>query len=170
MEKIDISKIVMTCTSSTCPERTGGECTALKEMRVIFLDCDGVINCKTTTQRFGGCIGIDPYRCLLINRIMEKKGVVVVLSSTWRKAKKFSDEIKKFVDFIDITPGSEDGIRGGEIKQWLDEHPWVKQYAIVDDDSDMLPEQLPNFFHTTWENGLTNEIAKKIEDHFTDPK
>jgi hypothetical protein len=33
-------------------------------------------------------------------------------------------------------------IRGEEIKAWLHQHPEVTRYAIVDDDSDMLPEQV----------------------------
>jgi membrane-bound lytic murein transglycosylase MltF len=46
----------------------------------------------------------------------------------------------------------------------------VERYAILDDDTDMLPEQLPNFFQTTWEEGLTEEIAEKVIAHLGETK
>ena len=38
----------------------------------------------------------------------------------------------------------------------------IEKYAILDDDNDMLPEQMPFFFQTTWAKGLTPEITQKI--------
>ena len=58
-----------------------------------------------------------------------------------------------------------EGVRGHEIQEWLDKHPEVTRYAILDDDSDMLPEQMPNFFKTTFQNGLIEDIAKKVTEH-----
>lgn len=160
-----MKELKFTCLNADCPERTGGECTPIPEMRVLFLDIDGVLNCKTTTAIGNDFYAIDPYKALLITRIKEKTGIHIVLSSSWRNHEKGREIVKKFIDFIDVTPDL-GGIRGGEIKRWLDEHPWVKKYAIVDDDRDMLHEQLPNFFRTTWEDGLTDEIAAAIEKHF----
>lgn len=77
--------------------------------------------------------------------------------------------------------------RGYEIKSWLDNNPLVKcdtptscpypmramcqgheveKYAILDDDSDMLEEQMPNFFKTSWQTGVTPEHIKLLESHF----
>lgn len=57
------------------------------------------------------------------------------------------------------------GVRGHEIQAWLDKHPEVEKYAILDDDSDMLPEQMPNFFKTTFQNGLLEETMYKVIKH-----
>lgn len=139
-------------------------------MRVIFLDIDGVTNCATTPQRWEGFIGMDPVRVKMVNELVEGADIQIVLSSTWRHDKKWRDTMKKNglipERLLDRTP-SMDGIRGLEIQAWLDEHPEVAKYAIIDDDSDMLPEQMPNFFQTSWTLGLTPEIVNKLWEHFS---
>ncbi len=141
------------------------------KMIIIFLDIDGVVNCATTPQRHGGFIGIDPYMSLLINRIIWATDAKVVLSSTWRLDEESRQEVRdKVCDFIDITPQLQRTAtdpRGIEIKAWLDAHPDVTKYAILDDDSDMLPEQMENFFKTSWQTGITDDIAKKVTEHLT---
>lgn len=47
-----------------------------------------------------------------------------------------------------------DKVRGDEIAEWLSRHPEVTKYAIIDDDSDMLPEQMPHFVHTQAVDGI----------------
>lgn len=142
--------------------------------KILFLDIDGVVNCKNTAQRHRGFIGIDPYMALLVNRIVEATGAEVVLSSTWRVTEDSREEVKaQVIDFADVTPPStynkrteHYSKRGEEIQAWLDENGHkVGKYAILDDDTDMLPEQLPNYFQTTWEVGLTQEIADKVIEH-----
>lgn len=153
-------------------------------MKVIFLDVDGVLNCRTTYAR-DGFFGIDAYMSLLVNRICERTDAQIVISSSWRLDKGSLKQIeeKVFPKFIDITPDRR-GLtsRGTEIKTWLDEHPFwkcektcclrpnvighkIKRYAIIDDNNDMLEEQMPNFFKTSWEFGLTDEIAERIIAH-----
>lgn len=151
-------------------------------MKVLFLDIDGVVNCATTTQRHRGTIGIDPYMAFLVGKITLDTGCKVVLSSTWRHWEDAREEVRKqVVDFIDITPSmpipysekerlglssmAELCERGKEIADWLVRNPTVERYAILDDDSDMLPEQLPNFFKTSWQTGLTEEIANRVTEH-----
>lgn len=140
-------------------------------MKILFLDIDGVVNCVKTAQRHRGMIGIDPYMALLVDRIIQATGCKVVLSSTWRLFEESRKEVKKQVcDFIDVTPRMFDGIyahkeRGHEIKDWLDKHPEVTKYAILDDNSDMLDEQLPNFFKTSWASGLDQDIANMVIAH-----
>lgn len=148
-----------------------------QKIKVLFLDIDGVVNCQTTSQRHRGFIGIDPYMAFLVGNMVDKLGLKVVLSSTWRLSADGREEVKKQVcDFIDCTPRlttvryqNNEGYvpRGEEIKKWLDEHPEVEQYAILDDDNDMLPEQQPNFFKTTWQSGINEDIIKAVTEHFT---
>lgn len=144
-------------------------------MKVIFLDIDGVVNSEECLMRgdaHGGILGIDPYLAFTFGKItLALPDVQVVLSSSWRHwpdGRKTIEE--KVCPIFDVTPiaawephGTQ---RGREIKAWLGKHPEVTQYAIIDDDSDMLPEQQPNFFHTSWKKGITEEIAQEIIDHF----
>ena len=108
---------------------------------------------------------------LLVDRIIQATGCQVVLSSTWRLHPESRAQVERWVcKFIDVTPEfvrslSEGAVRGNEIQDWLDKHPEVTRYAILDDDPDMLEEQLPNFFKTTWEKGLTEEIMEKVIAH-----
>lgn len=139
-------------------------------MKIIFLDVDGVINCRKTTAQFRKTkrMGIDPILVDRLNTILSNVDAQIVLSSTWRLFKGWRDTFKfckiDVTRIIDVTPKL-NSIRGLEIKAWLDLHPEVTKYAIVDDDSDMLPAQMPNFFQTTWDDGLTDDIVSKIIAH-----
>lgn len=64
------------------------------------------------------------------------------------------------------TTGKRRDLRGTEIQEWLDAHPEVEQYAIIDDDCDMLPEQMDNFFQTDGYVGLTPTTIYKLWKHF----
>ena len=78
-----------------------------------------------------------------LNKIVEATDCKIVVSSAWRKISKLDDLgiwlTKKGFRFADriIDRTGEDTVnaRGGEIQTWLDEHPEVKQYVILDDDS-----------------------------------
>lgn len=94
----------------------------------------------------------------LIRRVPDLK---VVVSSTWRigetieTLKKILSPAKLVADaVIDITPIFRKRPRGNEIKAWLDIHPEVTDYIIIDDDNDMLPEQMEKFVHTSELHGF----------------
>jgi hypothetical protein len=53
-------------------------------MKLLFLDIDGVLNCKTTTERWNGLIGVDRRLASLFLEWLSGKDVGIVLSSTWR--------------------------------------------------------------------------------------
>lgn len=145
-------------------------------MKVIFLDIDGVLNCAGTTDRWpknSGMLGIEPAKVKIFNNILRRTDARVVLSSTWRhdddwlRTMKANGLHSRY--FIDRTPrmplmgGAEMMERGKEIQAWLDKHPEVTKYAIIDDDSDMLPEQ--PLFKTSWQTGLTHKIADQVIKH-----
>lgn len=144
--------------------------------KILFLDIDGVVNCKNTTQRHRGFIGIDPYMAFLVGKIVMYTGCEVVLSSSWRT---FHDdgveEISKQVAKIsDVTPppwydreNDHHSTRGEEIQAWLDKNPDVSVYAILDDDTNMLPNQLPNFFQTSWDTGITESVYEAVKRHLS---
>jgi len=138
-------------------------------MKIIFLDIDGVLNCKTTINRYGGAIGIDPYLVMHFNRIIFATDAEIVLSSSWRHWEGGLEEFKKRVmPFKDITPTITDpkAIRGDEIEAWLKENIKDRKetkYAILDDDEDFYPWQ--PLFKTSWDTGLTEEISKQVINH-----
>ncbi len=128
-------------------------------MKVIFLDIDGVLNIYCQDRDKFGCTFHD-HLVDNLESIIEKTGAKIVISSSWRldgkdammemwKSRNLPGEV------IDITPNLSYGAglntgtpRGKEIQEWLDNHPDVTNYVIIDDDVDMLPEQLSNFVVT----------------------
>ncbi len=136
-------------------------------MKVLFLDIDGVVNCqKTFMTDKRQMYPLDKYMAFLVGRIVLETNCKVVLSSAWRNHPDGISAVEdSVVSIIDKTPNNRSGIRGNEIKSWLDKHQEVEKYAILDDDSDMLEEQIPNFFKTNWLTGLTDEIAQSVIEH-----
>ena len=146
-------------------------------MKVLFLDIDGVCNSRMFVKRmvrrdpkFRLWHQVDPEAVRLVRRIIDETKCKVVLSSTWRLYPEARAVVKRDVcHFIDCTKdmqaGSKRGIvpRGEEVQEWLDRHPEVTQYAILDDDDDFLPHQWN--FDTTFEHGLTEEIAEAVINH-----
>ena len=53
--------------------------------------------------------------------------------------------------------------KGYEIKEWLSAHGKnVSQYAILDDEQEMLPDQQSHFVQTNPEVGITKEDSEKV--------
>lgn len=129
-------------------------------MKVLFLDVDGVLNSVNNLSY----LAISKPMLRRLRRVIEATKCEVVLSSTWRKLPDTRIAFKKktLINVFDYTPCHNDGFRGGEIKAWLEEYPKVTRYAIVDDDGDMLPEQLPFFVQTSVQTGLLDHHADKL--------
>lgn len=167
--------------------------------KILFLDFDGVLNwakCRwrwdgTTNRRLaegeiGGMFGIDPEKVALVNDIIVKTGCIVVISSTWRLSDDWADAIRQAgfdtAHARGVTPhlprsgGREARERGHEIAAWFKdclkhgvEFNEGSTFAILDDDSDMLESQMPHFFQTRWDTGLTREIADRVITHLNTP-
>lgn len=145
-------------------------------MKVLFLDIDGVVNHSDTSFKYNHW-PLERYCAFLVGKIQLDTDCKVVLSSSWRVHPEGVSEVeKRIVPVHDVTPKSwydeekdHHSSRGEEIQKWLDSHPEVTRYAILDDDSDMLPEQLPSYFQTYFHGGgLTDEIAKNVINHLND--
>lgn len=143
------------------------------KMRVLFLDIDGVCNSRAWAEK-GNSLwnGTDPDAVALVRKIIKETKCTVVLSSTWRLYPDSRAAVKRDVcHYYDVTKdmqaGAKRGIveRGLEVQEWLDRHPEVTQYAILDDESDFLPNQW--LFKTTFAKGITEEIAQSVIDHLT---
>ncbi len=132
--------------------------------KVLFLDIDGVVNCRSTTD-FRQLWSLDPYMAFLVGKIQLDTGCAVVLSSSWRYHPDGIAAVEKnIVDIIDTTP-LHGGFRGAEVKEWLSKHPEVTRYAILDDESDFYSDQC--LFKTSFQFGLTKEIADAVTAHLS---
>ncbi|MBQ7827978.1 MAG: hypothetical protein IJ386_06910 [Clostridia bacterium] len=119
-------------------------------MRVIFLDIDGVLNSAAYDRGKGELDGnIDSTRLPLLKRIAAEGDARIVLSSTWRyywnsdpeKRGKVGEELDRIfreaeLPIFDKTPeieGRINTVRPDEIKAWLQAHPDVESFVIIDD-------------------------------------
>ena len=154
-------------------------------MKIVFLDIDGVLNSDDWYKsgeakkayektKVVSDYHFDPNAWKLVEKLLIETGAKIVLSSSWRNftleatLKDFTgtnfEPLNKYI--VDITPRTWDRHRGKEIKEFLKTTRLeVNQYVIIDDDSDMLPEQHNNFVKTDWFVGITEQDyinAKKI--------
>ena len=142
-------------------------------MKVIFLDFDGVITIPPKWY-------INANKIKWIKKIIDETDAKIVVSSSWRREnvkETINDMIGKtkrcprnkmlywLIDNLyDVTSWFSDKKykgtgRGGEIQTWLDKHPEVDNYVIIDDDGDMLDSQLYHFVQTNYEDGITETEA-----------
>lgn len=67
--------------------------------------------------------------------------------------------------FVGITSNKET-LRGEEIQEWLDNTPEIEDYAILDDDSDMMDHQFKKFHHCDSYFGLSPNHLYRISRQF----
>ena len=143
--------------------------------RVLFLDIDGVLNSSTFLESWAGdaplsakCQGVlDPTAVRMITDLMVYCDAHVVISSTWRILNTVDDirsdlmaagGLHHVIGAIDRKSAGSVGRfgrnhRGLQIQRWLDAHPEVERFAIVDDDGDM-GELMPYLVKTCASHGL----------------
>lgn len=111
-------------------------------MDVIFLDFDGVLNSRHFRATRSGMI--DEKHMTFLHRIVKATGARVVLSTSWRihwdASPKNRSETGWEIDQIfgkygiEIIGKISDGLdRVQGIRHWLDGHPDVGRYVILDD-------------------------------------
>lgn len=170
-------------------------------MKTIFLDIDGVLNNETTKDRIGNFVGLNPGHIKRFNKIIEAHpDTEIVISSTWRHSfthgvyESFEELVHLLMSrgvkgqFVGHTPFPETGIylsRGDEIRLYLNSHPKIKHFIVIDDDSSgMKPRMAPKFIQslnnyeyvpieidlrphwiqTSWESGLKlSGVSKAIK-------
>src|SRR5437588_1068675 len=127
-------------------------------MKVIFLDIDGVLNCTNTPNSRKFPYIVDPKLLKRFKRLLRRTRAKVVLSSTWRYDPAGIFSAKRYgIPFIDVIPDLPHEPRRKEILQWLQEHPEVTRYIVIDDEDDDL-DGLP-LFQPSSRTGLTEEIV-----------
>lgn len=145
------------------------------QKRVIFLDVDGVLNYdlwyysdRSPGNLYGQEGDLDPLCIDRINKLCEEGNAEIVLSSDWRiNTYAFSRlekaGLRKILDKTPITIfyGSVNFTRGEEVQMWLDQHPDITNYVIIDDRTDFLDKQLLHFVHVDSYKGFTDENYKQ---------
>ena len=131
-------------------------------MKVVFLDIDGVLNdAVTTAELWDDKPKKDHLDCL--KAIIDATNAKIVLSSTWRLFPSARNDVKNALrnvglEFIDKTKELRD--RASEIQEWLNRHPEVEKFVILDDEeiSGKFPD---NLVQTTFYRGLLPEHVEK---------
>lgn len=135
----------------------------------------------------------DPVKWKWLVEFCNRTDTKICISSVWKYHFNYADENLNnegwdeafnrlgFNDdtFVGIT-GKRQTLRGDEIKNWINQNNrsscsrwWcgdVDKYAIIDDDSDMLPEQIDSFFHVDGYYGLSPNTLYRIGRHFNESK
>lgn len=139
-------------------------------MKILFLDIDGVILAGRHWNSIENCSynTIPSDTTGLLNDIVKRTDAQVVVSST-RRLDNFCRQELIAGGFTGAfhrrwrTPYvNGDKKRGYEIQEWLNFYPEVQRYAIVDDDSDILPKQKKFFVKTQYETGLAEEHVERL--------
>jgi hypothetical protein len=144
-------------------------------MKVIFCDVDGVLNNAWTDARSpGGYTGVSEELIRNLKKIVDETGARIVLSSDWRLIKDDPRQGKDyrylarkllFVGHLKIADHTDDiswSRRGEEIRKYLDDHPEITEYVILDDNffSD-FGKHKNHFVHTDKNEGLTGRDVEK---------
>ena len=136
--------------------------------RVLFLDMDGVLStprawCVQTHLPYPDR-WVDPVATCMLNMACARSGAVMVVSSTWRLHYSRDGWLKCMhrwgltcglhADWRTPDRARACDVRGREIQRWLDAHPEITEYVILDDDSDMLEHQLTRLVCTDSHDGM----------------
>ena len=118
-------------------------------MKVIFLDCDGILNNSCSKSRCGLWLGVDHDKLKRLKRIVEATDAALILSSSWKLGyNKDFEEIADCMEYLKkklrkhqlhimgTTPNlkGHGSLRGHEIQAWLEKNDDVVEEWIVLDD------------------------------------
>jgi len=118
----------------------------------------------------------DPEKWEWLIELCENTGAKICISSVWKNHFRKSESWDKSLDLLGFPKNTYAGrtqdrrtLRGDEIKEWMEnQDESIENYAIIDDDSDMLPEQMDCFFHVDGYYGISPNTTYRIERHFSD--
>lgn len=141
-----------------------------KYVKVIFLDFDGVLNSVNTPGVYGmdGPM-IEPGKMVLLKQIVDAAGAGIVLSTSWREhwstdpaecdstGVRIREIFQAYgMQILDKTPQLHTG-RETEILCWLDAHPEVGEFVVLDDRLLSHPRLNDHFVKTSFYYGGMDE-------------
>ena len=156
-----------------------------QQLKLLFLDVDGVLNCSNTKDRINNHIGIEDEKVSLLKKIICKTNANIILISSWKlnwfydeKEKLNQDDLANYLDekmneyglsIEDKTEGNS-FYRGAEIIEYLRMLKkcgfGFKKFVIIDDGIfDYKETKLKkHLVQTDYKIGLTsNDVIKAIK-------
>lgn len=113
-------------------------------MNILFLDFDGVLNSLNDVAHCGG-LAINPEKLALLKQILDATDAKLVLTTSWREhwekdpalctatGREICRQFSAYgMEIWDKTSVLKDR-REQEIRAWLDSHPEVTRFAVLDD-------------------------------------
>ena len=107
-----------------------------------------------------------------LDELCKELDLKIVISSVWRRHFNLEEWSRALMELgfhnlkvIGITE-TRHSLRGHEIQDWLDKYG-ADDFVIIDDDSDMLPEQSKHFFQTDSYSGITPNTLYRIKRYLT---
>lgn len=144
---------------------------------VLFLDFDGVLNSREWMLRRSAWSSpgprLDTEAVERLNDVLDETGAVVVVSSSWRNDAPVDDlrGVLESNGFDGEVVGKIRNLRSAErrgdvIREWIDEHPDISGYAVVDDIPEAVVGPIPtgNVVETSYDTGLTDEKAEELRE------
>ncbi|MBE6665227.1 MAG: hypothetical protein E7603_03265 [Ruminococcaceae bacterium] len=148
-----------------------------ENIKVIFLDIDGVLNSSAyDRERKENDGNIDETRLPLIKRVVDETQAKIVLSSSWRthwnRNLSLCDSVGKDMtalfavyqlEIYDKTPVLSSNDRAEEIRMWLDKNKTVTHFVILDDNRFGWGELLEYLVSTSYRIGRGLEEKHLLE-------
>ena len=142
---------------------------------VIFLDIDGVLCIGKSYVEWDNVCGA------YIRKALNETNAKLVMTSSWRVVdnKLMYQRLEEFnmTKFLHDDPETKNivrkmsmrfGFRGEEIQEWLDRHPEVDNYIIIDDVEDFYFTQLKYLVKTNSNTGFGEREYKLVLEKFND--
>lgn len=148
--------------------------------KIVFLDADGCINSNKwykSAEYYSNSFkdpDLDPHVIDLINQFTNETDVKIVISSSWKIDDYCLERLGRagLENIIDTTPNLifsvpiEDYSRGMEIEYYLQEHPEIEKYLILDDQNDFFDYQQKNLLLIDYQVGITEEDIEYCKQWF----
>ena len=161
----------------------------MKNNKVAFVDYDGVVNCpiwndKGTSSRynFPSDWKVNNFQAVQwLSEFCKKCKYDIVVTSTWRSHANYKEclingglregiQILGKTDDLCYDHPWPEPTRGYEIKKYLEEHPEIQYYIIIDDENQFLDEQQQHFVKiiNDWTGFGYLEMQKCIDIYMKD--
>ena len=154
----------------------------MKNLKVIFLDVDGVLNNDSTGVEWDPHVRISTALVAKLSKIVEKTNAEIYLVSDWKREwykdnKAIQDTYADFLDFklaqfgLKITDKVEGGscTRGKNINEFFKKHDVISYVILDDDDYDYYDcGHGANYVPIYAAVGLTDENVKTAIDILND--